>query len=127
MSILLEAGISMKYGIWSAALAPLALASTALAAKFPLSSLKSQDGASPGGVVPNKFIVELSAPLGGSSKRDVVSREVSALLLSKDVLADLRACMYRLMRLYMTSCASVAWASMLTRNSTLLGYLSVQR
>lgn len=66
----------MKYGIWST-LAPLALASIVLSAKIPLSSLKN--GASlPGGIVPNKFIVELSAPLG-NTKRDIVSREVSAL------------------------------------------------
>lgn len=67
----------MRYEIWSA-LVPLALASTALAAKVSLASLQ-RGGSLPGGAVPNRFIVELAAPLG-NSKRDVVSREVRLLL-----------------------------------------------
>lgn len=54
-------------------LVPLLLGSSAYAAgKFDKASLKS--ASPPGGVIANKFIVELAAPL--NTRRDVVSREV---------------------------------------------------
>lgn len=64
----------MKSSVWSL-LVPLVWVGTTLAAKFPVSSIKN-DKATPGGIIPNRFIVELSAPL---STRDLESREVGCI------------------------------------------------
>ena len=75
----------MKSILWSM-LATLALVATALASKFPVSSLQRAKS-TPGRVVPNKFIVELSAP-SGNTKRDVLSREVRWSLSMYSYVAD---------------------------------------
>ncbi|EKM54703.1 uncharacterized protein PHACADRAFT_258717 [Phanerochaete carnosa HHB-10118-sp] len=59
-------------------LVTLALVASALAAKIPVSSLQNIRS-TPGNVAPNRFIVELSAPLG-NTKRDILSRETHELL-----------------------------------------------
>lgn len=69
----------MKSFVWSV-LAVYALLTTALAAKIPLSSLRNAKSKN-GNIVPNRFIVELSTPLG-HTKRDLSSRETHEALYS---------------------------------------------
>ncbi|GJE92713.1 subtilisin-like protease [Phanerochaete sordida] len=69
----------MKSFAWSV-LAAFALLASALAAKVPVSSLRNAK--TPGNVVPNRFIIELSAPLG-NTKRDGASRETHEVLYSQ--------------------------------------------